>query len=86
MSTPEAQLLRRLEKALTDDDRTHELGTTLHPAGDRIIAQGEVASEERRQAVLQVLREQEPGLRVADQLTISAASLDKPTGHEDVSG
>lgn len=73
---------RRLEKALVDDERTHELGVHVQAIGDRIVAQGEVASEERRQRVLDVLREAAPGVEVSDQLTLSAEPVGEPPGSE----
>jgi hypothetical protein len=78
----EAHVARRLEKALADDERTNELGVRIQATDERVIAVGEVASEERRQAVLSVLREHDPGRTVTDQITISAEALDRPAGHE----
>lgn len=76
----DVQLERRLERALIDDERTHEMGVRVVVAGGRVIASGEVASEERRQAVLAVISEADPGLPVSDQLTLPAAP--PPSGHE----
>lgn len=73
---------RRLERALMDDERTHELGIQVLCVGHRIVAQGEVASEERRQRVLQVLREAAPEVEVDDQLTLSAESVVPPADRE----
>lgn len=75
-------LARRLERALADDERTNELGVRVVVTDDRVVAAGEVASEERRQAVLAVLRDEEPGRPVDDQLTLSAASVGRQPGHE----
>jgi hypothetical protein len=75
---------RRLEKALGEHERTHELGIRIHASGDRLIAQGEVASHERRQAVLDVLRELAPGATVTDQITVSADALQPPAGTEPI--
>lgn len=68
-------LINQLERALAGDERTHELGIRLRLAGDRVIADGEVASEARRRQVIQVLEEQETGLTISDQLTLSAESV-----------
>lgn len=81
----EVQLVRRLERALADDDRTHEMGVRIVCTGDRIVAQGEVASEERRRAVLAVIREAEPGLPVSDQLTLTAEPVRHAAEHERIS-
>jgi hypothetical protein len=75
---------RRLEKALGEDERTHELGIKIRASGDRLIAQGEVASQERRQAVLEVLRDLEPGATITDQLTVSAEALQPPVSIESI--
>lgn len=79
-------LARRLEKALVDDERTHELGIHVHVRSGRLIAQGEVASEERRQRVLEVLREHAPDHEIADQLTLSAEPVTPSPGHEHIDG
>lgn len=79
-------LARRLEKALADDERTHELGVHIVATPQRILAQGEVASEERRQSVLDVLREHAPGIPVTDQLTVSADEVSAPVAHEGIPG
>lgn len=79
-------LVRRLEKALVDDPRTHELGIRIHAHEGLIIAQGEVASDERRHRVLDVLHELEPDLEVTDQLTLSAEPVSQPPGREEISG
>jgi hypothetical protein len=47
-----------------------------------VIASGEVASEERRQAVLAVIREEQPGLSVSDQITVSAERVSRHPEHE----
>lgn len=75
-------LERRLERALADDERTNELGVRIVVTGDRVIASGEVASEERRQAVLTVIREEQPGLLVSDQITLSAERVSSNAEHE----
>ena len=76
------QLARRLERALIDDARTHEMGVRVVVAGGRVVASGEVASEERRQAVLTVISEADPGLPVTDQLTLACPDAPAPSAHE----
>lgn len=76
---------RRLEKALADDERTHELGVHVVATAQRIVAQGEVASEERRRTVLEVLREHARDVPVSDQLTVSADAV-SPPAHEGIQG
>lgn len=78
-------LINQLERALAGDERTHELGIRLRLAGDRVIADGEVASEARRRQVIQVLEEQETGLAISDQLTLSAEPVVPTQGTEVIS-
>lgn len=78
----DVHLARRLERALADDERTNELGVRIVVTDDRVVAAGEVASDERRRAVLAVLRDEEPGRPVDDQLTLSAEPMGRQPGHE----
>lgn len=79
-------LARRLEKALADDERTNELGVHVVATPERILVQGEVASEERRQSVLDILREHAQDVPVSDQLTVSADAVSAPHAHEGIQG
>lgn len=79
-------LINQLERALAGDERTHELGIRLRLAGDRVIADGEVATEARRQQVIRVLEEQETGLEICDQLTLSAEPVVHTKGAERITG
>jgi hypothetical protein len=79
----DVHLARRLEKALGDDERTNELGVRIRVTDvERILVEGEVASEERRHAVLDVIREHEPELLITDHLTVSAEAVVPPPGRE----
>jgi hypothetical protein len=78
------QTARRLEKALADDERTGELGIRVRATGRGLVAHGEVASEDRRQAVLAVLRDLEPGIAISDQLTLSGDAMTPPEGTEKI--
>ena len=80
----DAHLARRLEKALADDERTNELGVHVLATSERLVAVGEVATEDRRQTVLEVLHEHEPQLRITDQITVSSAALDPPHRRETI--
>jgi hypothetical protein len=66
------QLARDLECAIATDPRTHELGIHLQVRGEHLVVSGEVASEERRATVLEVIREHETGLDIADHIVLSA--------------
>ena len=80
--TTEIQLARQIEKALADDPRTHELGVQVQFARGQVILHGEVASDERRRAVLDVVWDQAPAADVDDRLFISADTVDRPRAAE----
>lgn len=76
------QLARDLECAIATDPRTHELGIHLEVRGDHLIVCGEVATEKRRAMVLDVIREHDTGLDIADHLVLSAEPGPGGPGHE----
>ncbi|MGE5612740.1 MAG: hypothetical protein ACM3UO_00495 [Bacillota bacterium] len=80
----ETRFLRELERQLVDDPRTHELTVRLRINGDRIVAEGDVATAQRRQAILEVLAENDAGLPVTDQLTLSAEPVSDAGASEQV--
>lgn len=65
---------QRLEQAIANDTRTNELGIHVEVVDRRVTVRGEVASTERRDAVLCVVRERMPEAQVIDQLTVSDAT------------
>jgi hypothetical protein len=80
--TTEIQLARRLEKALAEDPRTNELGIQVSVARGLVVLHGEVASDERRLAVLEVVWDQVPEADVDDRLFISADTVERPSTTE----
>lgn len=80
----ETRLLRELERRLVDDERTHELTVHLRVSGGRIVAEGDVATDQRRRAILHVLAENAAGMPVTDQLTVSAEPVAGATRPERV--
>lgn len=80
--TTEIQLARKIEKALADDPRTNELGIQVQFSRGQVILQGEVASDERRRAVLDVVWEQAADADIDDRLFISGAVVNAPTTPE----
>ena len=80
----ELETTRRLERALADDVRTAELAIRIQPCRDGVVAQGEVMTEERRCAVIEVLRELAPALAVLDELTVTGEDLAPPTQVEEI--
>ena len=61
----------QIERALHGDPRTHELGIRVEVDGDDVVLRGQVASEERRQFVVQIAEEQAPGLAIRDELSVT---------------
>jgi osmotically-inducible protein OsmY len=65
---------QRIEQAIANDARTNELGVRIECIDRRVLVRGEVASEERRDAVLTVVREQLPEAEIIDHLRLSDAA------------
>jgi osmotically-inducible protein OsmY len=65
---------QRVEQAIANDARTNELGVRIECTHRRVLVRGEVASQERRDAVLTVVREQLPGAEIVDHLRLSDAT------------
>ncbi len=78
------QLARDLEREIATDPRTHELGIRLQVRGDHLVVSGEVASEERRATVLEVVREHDAGLEIVDHIMLSAEPGPGGPDHEQI--
>jgi len=65
---------QRVEQAIANDARTNELGVRIECIDRRVVVRGEVASDERRDAVLTVVHEQLPAAEIVDQLRLSDAT------------
>lgn len=65
---------QRVEQVIANDGRTNELGVRIECIDHRVLVRGEVASEERRDAVLAVVREQLPDHEIIDHLRLSDAT------------
>jgi osmotically-inducible protein OsmY len=73
---------QRLEQAIANDLRTNELGIRAEVIDRRVILRGEVASDDRRNAVLVVAREQMPESEIVDEIRLSDAA--DPPRHTEV--
>lgn len=60
----------RVQRALAEDGRTHELGVRVDVRGDQVFLRGRVAGEERRLAIGRVAGEAAPGLNVRNEITV----------------
>ena len=75
--------LREFERALAEDDGTAELGIRLSVKGGRLFVRGDVASDERRHAVLDHVARHCAGVDVVDELTSAADGLGNAPGHRE---
>lgn len=77
-------LLRRIERVLGEDPRTAELGIHVRLCPGGLVAQGQVMSQQRRAAVLEVIHGLEPDVEVVDQIAVTGEHLAVPTTAETV--
>ncbi|GII00775.1 BON domain-containing protein [Planobispora takensis] len=70
----------RVQSALAEDDRTHELGVRVDVRGDQLFLRGQVGCEERRELIADVAGEAAPGLVVHNE--ISVVDVREPGGEE----
>jgi predicted nucleotidyltransferase len=66
----EEYLAGRIERALAEDPRTHELGVCVEVKESVVHLRGEVAGERRRQLVAEVAREAAPGLTARNEVSV----------------
>jgi BON domain len=69
-----------IERTLAEDPRTHELGIRADVRDDVVYLRGEVAGEERRQLVGEVVAEAVPNLTVRNEVSVAAVH---PPGQEE---
>jgi osmotically-inducible protein OsmY len=72
----------RIEQALATDPRTHELGVRADVRDDVVTLRGEVAGEQRRRLIAEVVREAAPGLEIRNEVTVPDL---EPPGEETLS-
>lgn len=78
------QQTRDLEREIATDPRTNELGIRLRVRGDNLVVSGEVASEERRATVLEIIKEHDTGLDIVDYIVLSAEPGPGGPQHEQI--
>jgi osmotically-inducible protein OsmY len=69
-----------IERALAEDPRTHELGIRADIRNDVVYLRGEVAGEERRQLITEVVAEVAPHLTVRNEVSVAEVH---PPGQEE---
>jgi hypothetical protein len=83
---PSGYQLKDVERLLAEDDRTSELQIQLTMTGGQLVVRGRVASQERIERVLQIVREQCPDVPLVDELEADEETLSKvPADSEEIS-
>ncbi|HYZ55515.1 MAG TPA: BON domain-containing protein [Streptosporangiaceae bacterium] len=70
----------RIERALASDPRTHELGIRADVRDGVVILRGEVACEQRRLLIAEVVRDAAPELDVRNEVSVPEL---QPPGEEE---
>lgn len=73
-------LASRIERALAQDPRTHELGIHADVRGDVVYLRGEVAAEQRRRLVTEVVQAAAPELAIRNEVSVAEIM---PPGQEE---
>lgn len=60
----------RVQRALAEDRRTHELGIRVDVRGDQVFLRGQVTGAAHRAAIGAVAREYAPGLDVHNEIKV----------------
>ncbi|MFI7707947.1 BON domain-containing protein [Nonomuraea sp. NPDC049480] len=64
----------RVQQALAEDTRTHELGIRVDIRGDQLFLRGQVSGAEQRERLGQVAHEAAPELRVHNEIQVVDAT------------
>jgi hypothetical protein len=67
--------LRHVEQRLAEDPRTAEMGVQLAEHSGRLFVRGQVSSDQRRRAVLEVVREMCPDAELVDEIVCTESEL-----------
>jgi osmotically-inducible protein OsmY len=73
----------RIQQRLAEDPRTAELGIKIEVRGDVVYLRGRIMSEERRSAIVAVVREAEPEREIRDEIGVT--SVHEPEEEEEPS-
>jgi hypothetical protein len=74
VSEPLTYVVARIHEAMISDERLHEQAIDVVIIGERLELRGEVATPERRTALVALARELAPNVEVIDDLCVSATS------------
>jgi hypothetical protein len=78
----EQYLAANLRRAVAEDPRTAELGVRITVRGGHVMLSGDVACEQRRALVEEVLHEAAPELKILNDVRVTPAG--EPEGEEDL--
>jgi osmotically-inducible protein OsmY len=67
---PDQYVLEHVREAIAQDERLGELHVHVTRVGDRIVITGDVATEERRRTLAEVVGRVCPGCEVANQASV----------------
>ncbi|MEV4076498.1 BON domain-containing protein [Nonomuraea fuscirosea] len=73
----------RVQQALAEDGRTHELGIRVDIRGDQLFLRGQVSGTEQRERLGQVAHEAAPELHVHNEINIVEATAPGEDEHLD---
>jgi osmotically-inducible protein OsmY len=79
-SSPDDYKLARVHDALAHDERTSELSIEVHQRGPVLVLTGTVATEERRDHIVEVVTESAPEAQIRNEIEI--VDLSPPTRME----
>jgi osmotically-inducible protein OsmY len=71
MKHDDVYIAGQVERALTQDQRTNELGVHVEVNGDIVVLRGEVAGVQRRRMVAEVAAEAVPGLAIRNEVSVT---------------
>jgi hypothetical protein len=80
--TPPQYLVAHLRTALAEDPRTAEQGVRVTVRGEHIMVSGDVATEQRRSEVSEVISQYAPGIVIHNDIRVVCA--DEPTRREEL--
>ena len=81
-SEPKHYLIERVRHALVHDGRTNELDVHVTVAGGKLFVTGTVPTQERRDAITDVVREALPEHEMLNQVTVYRVA--EPTEAEEI--
>jgi osmotically-inducible protein OsmY len=71
MKEDDVYTAEQVERALTQDDRTNELGVNVEVNGSTVVLRGEVAGTQRQQLIGDVAAEAAPGLTIRNEVQVT---------------